>query len=310
MVSKKSAKRRTAKSAKAKSAAKSRKATSRPSVKSTSVKGARAKSVKAKSGSVKSARAGSASAKSLPVRKKPVPVDIKQSCSYKGQDWWEWAVWIEGPDKVLDEIESVEYFLHSTFPDPLRRKTNRTEKFRIESSGWGEFMIKVHILTRKGVQFKTQHWLTLDYPTTSSRSVSSGAIFTKPGHEKPTLFLSAGVSELRFGNELGSALEKLGCEVLKMEDAPPDVPWDKAILLLMKRCDLLVMLIYGGLTSWGIRQISAALDRKLPILPVVIGTQTQLPDQLKQFQAINLKDAYNPEIAPHLAEQIKKSIKH
>jgi hypothetical protein len=95
-----------------------------------------------------------------------------------------------------------------------------------------------------------------------------------------------------------------------MEDAPPDVPWDRAILLLMKRCDLLVMLISGGLTSWGIRQISAAFDRKLPILPVVIGSSTRLPDQLKDFQAINLKDAYTPEIAPHLAQQIKESIKH
>src|SRR5207302_745068 len=144
--------------------------------------------------SVKLAISLKSGAKSSPVKRAEMPVDVKQSCEYKGQDWWEWSVWIEASDKVLDEIDYVEYKLHATFPDPVRRATNRDEKFLIESAGWGEFMIGVEISTKKGERLKRQHWLTLDYPATPSKNlISSGAKLSKQERERPTLFLSAGI---------------------------------------------------------------------------------------------------------------------
>jgi len=261
--------------------------------------------------SVKLASSLKSGAKSSPVKRAGMPVDVKQRCEYKGQDWWKWSVWIEASDKVLDEIEYVEYRLHPTFPDPVRRATNRKEKFLIESAGWGEFMIGVEISTKKGEHLKRQHWLTLDYPATPSKNlISSGAKLSKQERERPTLFLSAGVTELGLANTLGDALEETGFEVLKMEDTPPDVPWDYAISLLIKRADLMVVLISGGLTSWGIREIAAAMKHNLPILPVAVGS-FELPEQLESFQTIRLKDASDPTaIAPQLAQQIKQSIKH
>lgn len=289
---------------------------SKKSSKSSAVKRAKAKTSpapkKAPSRSLKPASAGTTGTKSSGAKQGAMPLDVKQRCDYRGQDWWEWTVWIEAPDKVLDEIEYVEYKLHATFPDPVRRATNRNEKFLIESAGWGEFMIGVEISTKKGEHLKRQHWLTLEYPAPSSKNlISSGAKLSKQGHERPTLFLSAGVSELRLANALDAALEEAGFEVVKMEDAPPDVPWDHAISLLIKRADLMVVLISGGLTSWGMREIAAAMNHKLPILPVVVGSLSQLPEQLRGFQAIPLKDASNPAaIAPQLAQQIKQSFKH
>lgn len=289
---------------------------SKKSSKSSAVKRAKAKtspaSKKAPSRSLKPASAGTSGTKSSGAKQGAMPLDVRQRCNYRGQDWWEWAVWIEAPDKVLDEIEYVEYKLHPTFPDPVRRTTNRNEKFLIESAGWGEFMIGVEISTRKGEHLKRQHWLTLDYPAPPSKNlISSGAKLSRQGRERPTLFLSAGVTELRLANALGDALEELGFEVVKMEDSPPEIPWDRAISLLIKRSDLMVMLISGGLTSWGMRQIAAARDHKLPILPVLVGLLSKLPEQLRGFQTIPLKDASNPAaIAPQLAQQIKQSIKH
>jgi hypothetical protein len=242
-----------------------------------------------------------------------MPLEVRQRCDYRGQDWWEWAVWIEAADKVLDEIEYVEYSLHPTFPDPVQRVTNRKEKFLFKSAGWGEFMIGVHICTRKGEHLKRQHWLTLDYPATPSKNsiAPGGSRLSKQKSERPTLFLSGGVTELRLANALAEALEHEGFEVVRMEDAPPGVPWDQAIRLLTKQADLMVMLISGGLTSWGMREIAAARDHKLPILPVVVGSSSQLPHELQGFQAIPLKDASDPTaIAPHLAQQIKQAIKH
>ena len=261
--------------------------------------------------SVKLAISLKSGAKSSPVKRAEMPVDVKQSCEYKGQDWWEWSVWIGASDKVLDEIDYVEYKLHATFPDPVRRATNRDEKFLIESAGWGEFMIGVEISTKKGERLKRQHWLTLDYPATPSKNlISSGAKLSKQERERPTLFLSAGITELGLANILGDALEETGFEVVKVEDTPPDVPWDHAISLMIKRADLMVVLISGGLTSWGMREIAAAMKHNLPILPVTVGS-FELPEELQGFQGIHLKDASNPaEIAPQLAQQIKQSIKH
>src|SRR6185369_12704930 len=83
-------------------------------------------------------------------------VEIKQSSWIKqgdkerqdleGLDWWHWSVWLEAPRAELEKIEYVEYVLHPTFPQPVRRVTDRSTNFRFESAGWGEFMIyaKVH----------------------------------------------------------------------------------------------------------------------------------------------------------------------
>src|SRR6185436_14892352 len=99
-----------------------------------------------------------------------IAAEIKHSSEYRRQDWWDWAVWIEAADKTLDQIEYVEYSLHPTFPNRLRHQTNRQEKFRMESAGWGEFMIGVELVTKSGEHLKRQHWLSLEYPTNSPKT--------------------------------------------------------------------------------------------------------------------------------------------
>ena len=33
--------------------------------------------------------------------------NIKQSCQYKEDDYWDWSVWIESSESGLDKIENV-----------------------------------------------------------------------------------------------------------------------------------------------------------------------------------------------------------
>jgi hypothetical protein len=248
-------------------------------------------------------------AKSVPVNQSVL--EVNQKSVYRGNDWWEWSVWIEASAERLDQIEYVEYKLHPTFPEQVLRHTNRREKFRLDSEGWGEFMIAVEIKNRNGERHKRQHWLTLEYPAQTSMNPISSSTSSSGEDSRPTIFLSAGVTDLRLGNALGSALEQQGFEVLKMENASPSVPWERSIALMTKQADLMVVLISGGLTSWGMREIDAAMNRKLPILPIVIGPSALLPEQLQGFEAIPLKDASDPiKIAPGVAQQIKQSIKH
>jgi transcription initiation factor IIF auxiliary subunit len=53
------------------------------------------------------------------------------------QDWYEWIVYVDEPEDILQEIEAVEYLLHRSFPNPLRKSTNSEKNFALSSSGWG-----------------------------------------------------------------------------------------------------------------------------------------------------------------------------
>jgi transcription initiation factor IIF auxiliary subunit len=90
--------------------------------------------------------------------------DIQQWEEYQGDEWWKWAVWIEGSDEALDQIDYVEWTLHPTFPDPIRKVRNRSEKFRIETGGWGVFQIRARVQTKDGSPHKLTHALSLHYP--------------------------------------------------------------------------------------------------------------------------------------------------
>src|SRR4051812_27706932 len=63
---------------------------------------------------------------------------IAQDYEYQGSDYWKWSVWIDGTDEELDKIESVEYTLHPTFPNPVRVVDGRATKFRLDSAGVGQ----------------------------------------------------------------------------------------------------------------------------------------------------------------------------
>ena len=93
-----------------------------------------------------------------------MPIRIAQSFNYKDNDWWEWSVWIDGTDSELDEVSSVEYTLHPSFPNPVRTMTDRASKFRLDTAGWGSFTVYAKATHRNGSQTLMEHELELRYP--------------------------------------------------------------------------------------------------------------------------------------------------
>ena len=91
------------------------------------------------------------------------PFEIQQSEEYEGENWWRWAVWLEGSDEALDAVESVEWTLHPTFPNPVRRKTNREDKFKLETAGWGVFPIRARVHMKDGGSHTLAHQLVLHH---------------------------------------------------------------------------------------------------------------------------------------------------
>jgi transcription initiation factor IIF auxiliary subunit len=94
---------------------------------------------------------------------------IKQSEKYEGQDWWNWSVWLDGKD--VEKIEKVTWKLHPTFPQPERAVTDPGTKFRLDSAGWGGFVVKADVLLKDGTKTELEHELELHYPdgTTTER---------------------------------------------------------------------------------------------------------------------------------------------
>ena len=64
--------------------------------------------------------------------------------------YFHWMVFVDDSDDILDQIESVEYLLHPTFPKPYQISTNRIAKFALKSAGWGEFDISITVNFRDG----------------------------------------------------------------------------------------------------------------------------------------------------------------
>jgi transcription initiation factor IIF auxiliary subunit len=68
--------------------------------------------------------------------------------SKKGKtDWWNWSAFINAtPPDSLDDIEYVEYHLHPTFRNPVRRVFTKEDGFALKTGGWGVFELKAKVV--------------------------------------------------------------------------------------------------------------------------------------------------------------------
>jgi hypothetical protein len=243
-------------------------------------------------------------------------VEIKQSSWIKqgdkerqdleGLDWWHWSVWLEAPRAELEKIEYVEYVLHPTFPQPVRRVTDRSTNFRFESAGWGEFMIyaKVHLHETKD-PIELRHWLLLREPEAAQPSAKRAATPAAPG-----LFLSSSVADEPFADALQDALEKKGVKVFRATD-DPNLPWQASLEGTLRQANGAVLIISNNQSPWLKRETEAVRHRKLPIVPIVIGRDTErllkdanLEQSLAAIQRPEIKDVEAS--AKEIAEQLTK----
>jgi transcription initiation factor IIF auxiliary subunit len=91
-------------------------------------------------------------------------IRIEQGFKYRGEDYWDWWVWIEGSKEELDQIDRVIYILHPTFPNPVRELWDRSTKFLMTTAGWGVFLIRATVKHQDGKETHLQHHLKLEYP--------------------------------------------------------------------------------------------------------------------------------------------------
>ena len=81
-----------------------------------------------------------------------------------GNGRWEWTVFLTAPPQVLRQIDCVEYTLHPTFPQPIRRVCaigDTSRPFSLTASGWGEFQIRIRVFMKRGNPVELTHDLRL-----------------------------------------------------------------------------------------------------------------------------------------------------
>jgi transcription initiation factor IIF auxiliary subunit len=89
---------------------------------------------------------------------------LRNTWNYKGDDWWEWTAFVDdGGTGELAEAEFVEYVLHETFPEPIRRIDTRKDGFQLETEGWGTFDLKAFVHLKNGTKIRLKHEIQLEH---------------------------------------------------------------------------------------------------------------------------------------------------
>jgi transcription initiation factor IIF auxiliary subunit len=104
------------------------------------------------------------SAPAQPHQQAPRNVQVRNTYRYHGQGRYEWTVFVSESRRILDQIGCVEYTLHPTYPDPVRRVCEANGGFRLTSDGWGEFTLFVRIEWKNQRATQQQYQLDLHTP--------------------------------------------------------------------------------------------------------------------------------------------------
>lgn len=78
---------------------------------------------------------------------------LKNDSSYAGKygdtDWWNWTAYITcTPPDSLDQVDYVEYHLHSSFRNPVQRIRTQEGGFPLSTSGWGTFRLRARVVLK------------------------------------------------------------------------------------------------------------------------------------------------------------------
>jgi|SRR5215813_986692 len=192
-------------------------------------------------------------------------IRVAQSNRRNDDGYWDWSVWLEGLPDELDGVKSVSYQLHSSFPDPLRKVTNRKTNFRLDSSGWGEFDLYATVTGRDNRARVLKHWLTL--------RDQGGADETDENEPSRTavVYISSGVADADYALMLCDALSDRGVETLNTDLTPLGLSFADSIHHMLARADAAVVVVSDTSTTWLSREIALIQQRNLPLIPVVIA---------------------------------------
>lgn len=104
---------------------------------------------------------------------------------YLGNGQWKWTIFIDAPEKAIEDIRCVEYTLHPSFPNPVREVCDRgtgPHAFALSAIGWGVFKISIRVIHNNGKIHLLKHMLTFEAPQVKERlPIRAGNVATHLG---------------------------------------------------------------------------------------------------------------------------------
>jgi transcription initiation factor IIF auxiliary subunit len=235
--------------------------------------------------------------------------EIQQSVSPHHEGWWDWAVWLKGPSDELDDVKYVEYILHPTFPNPMKKVKDRDSNFRLQARGWGEFMIAIRIHLKDDDDIiKMEHWLELDEdaPAKVGESLIDTPSFRGRSSEKPRIFISSAMTDMKFTYALKDALEDEGVEVLMGQDLDDDRPLSWRLHSERRSIQAGLFVVSEIINPSLKRDFNAVQENKISSLVVELGEERNLPDYMRDVQRFQIKDASETEqVAASIARRVR-----
>lgn len=102
-------------------------------------------------------------------------VTVNNSSTYLGDGRWNWTIYVDADESTLSGIDCVEYTLHPTFPNPVRKVCQKENKFALSTNGWGTFVVRIKIFYKNKTVEDLEHMLVF----TEKASVSESGISTE-----------------------------------------------------------------------------------------------------------------------------------
>lgn len=226
--------------------------------------------------------------------------------------WWKWSVWVEAEPTTLKKIMQVTYTLHPTFPDPVRVVQGAARKFRLDSGGWGEFMIHAVVEMRGGAKKKLSHWLRLSdeapaktpRPRKGSRRVAGPPSGLDEVEGAPRVLVLHALREALVADGIARHLEKASIRVDTSRDLNPKLPFKISLERALSGAAAAVVVIGKEMPSDLLGGIDIVLNAKVRVVPVVVGI-AKMPPALRAVQAIALPDGVpGPKFATELGARL------
>jgi len=235
-------------------------------------------------------------------------LQIRQAVTPHDEGWWDWAVWLDGPEDELDNVEYVEYILHSTFQNPVEKVFDRDSHFRLQARGWGEFSIKVRVYLDDDEVIKLEHWLELDdiAPTKGVENYISSSRIPRKSAGQPLLFVSSAMADMKFTYALKDALENMGLEVLMGQDLDDDQPLEVLLETERRSIQAGLFVISDIRNPMLDRDFWAIYKHEISSVVVQIGDPRDLPDKMEDLPRFQIKDISETEqVASSIARRIR-----
>ena len=236
-------------------------------------------------------------------------IEIKQSSQQpKATSRWKWSVWLEGPGGELDRIEWVEYELHSTFREPIRRVDDRSTGFRLEATGWGEFMLYATLYCVDKKTERLEHWLRLESDSSESGAPSRGVeetpSVTRTKTEQATAFLSFGLADYDRAQHLTKALEERGVRVVSNATVQLGRDWRLQVQSMLDSADFGVALVSEQDNPRGDEEVEQLMRQKTPVIPVMLGDLPSPPQWTRDLKSLRVDTHSGDADADDVADQL------